>query len=327
MRARADSASRRRRAALRSGQIPLLGYNSHASISSKAPSGARSHHSFRRRRHAAVAAVARVRAEAVHAAARRRDAARQDDRARGRAARRRGVDHRHQSRLLLPHQGRLRRRGRSPPPHVVYLLEPFGRNTAAAVALAALMRAGEHRRRRDAAGAARRSSDSRRQRVRRRRRARRIARAQGMAGDVRHRPDAPGDRLRLHRMRRGARRSRARFASTASSKSRRSPTRRNYVATGRYVWNSGMFCFTAGGDSRSLRAARAGGARRGAPRLAERWRRKANCDDAGDRSRAVRGGARHLDRLRGHGKGRPMSPSCAARSTGATSGRGRRSRR
>ena len=48
----------------------------------------RSDHSFRRRRHAAVAAVARSGAQAVHAAARRRDAARQDRAARARLARR-----------------------------------------------------------------------------------------------------------------------------------------------------------------------------------------------------------------------------------------------
>ena len=207
----------------------------------------RSRDPFRRRRHAAVAAVARNRAEAVDAAARRRDAAREDRGARARAARCRGARHRHQPRVLLPHA-----RTRTPgcaaelPERTSYLLEPFGRNTAPAVALAALWAQRASRRRRRAARAARRSPDSRPARVRGGGRAGGAARASRLAGHVRHRADASRDGLRLHRMRRRRLRATtaARSPHAASSRSRRSRRRAQYLAAGNYVWNSGMFCFT-----------------------------------------------------------------------------------
>ena len=86
---------------------------------------------------------------------------------------------------------------------------------------------------------------------------------------------------------------------------REAPARagREYLAAGNYVWNSGMFCFTAARDSRRLRAPCAARARRDAAGLVGA-RRQRPVRDAGDRQRAVRGGARHLARLCRDGEGR-----------------------
>ena len=90
----------------------------------------------------------------------------------------------------------------------MYVLEPFGRNTAPAVARRRPVRASARMGTARAARHAGRSSDSRSARVRRRRDTRGGARRDRHARDVRHHADASGNRLRLHRMRRhaGARR-------------------------------------------------------------------------------------------------------------------------
>jgi mannose-1-phosphate guanylyltransferase len=86
-----------------------------------------------------VAAVARDSAEAVDAVAGRRDAAREDSRAALAVPNVADFRDRHQPRVLLPHEGRVRRRARqAAAAQRPILLEPFGRNTAPAVALAAL---------------------------------------------------------------------------------------------------------------------------------------------------------------------------------------------
>ena len=74
------------------------------------------------------------------------------------------------------------------------------------------------------------------------------------------------------------------------------------LAAGNYVWNSGMFCFTPARSSRRSRATRRPCSTRCA-RSAQALAAQAATLDAGDRRRAVRRRAGHLDRLRGDGKG------------------------
>ncbi len=103
------------------------------------------------------------------------------------------------------------------------------------------------RRRRGAAGAAGRSPDPRPRGIRGGGRARGAARARRRARHVRHRSHASRDRIRLHRMRRGGSPGEGPPAFAAVRFVEKPPPEkaREYVAAGNYVWNSGMFCFTA----------------------------------------------------------------------------------
>ena len=123
------------------------------------------------------------------------------------------------------------------------LLEPVGRNTAPAIALAAhaaRQLAGDDATHAGAAGGSRAArsrgipgidpaGDSRRR--------------GRQAGRVRHRRAHARDRLRLHPPRRGQRvRSRP---SHSSSKNPNEARAREFIASGDYFWNSGMFMFGA----------------------------------------------------------------------------------
>ena len=148
------------------------------------------------------------------------------------------------------------------------LAEPIGRNTAAAIGLAAVHLLREVRRRRAHGRAARRSLH-RAGRALSPNRARRAAsrRAQpDAAGRAGHSADASGNRLRLHRTRaREAAGASAAIPSSpcaASPKSLRSPLARKYVASGRYLWNAGMFFWRV---STFLANSRAPSARRRTP--------------------------------------------------------------
>ena len=218
----------------------------------------------------------------------------------------------------------------SPDSTMFYLLEPFGRNTAPAVAARRAACAVALRRRRDAARAAGRPSDPRPARVRRRgRRAPRRSRKKGRLVTFGIRPTHPetgfgyiecGDAM--------PGRATAAFARAVSSKNRRSRRARDYLAAGHYVWNSGMFCFTPTRSSRRSRATR----RACSPRRAASRRRSPSAEspqmleidaalfaavpdisiDYAIMERAAEAGEVAV---------------VAARSTGATSARGRRSRR
>ena len=211
---------------------------------------------------------------------------------------------RHQPRLLLPHEGRLRGpRRRASRADAAYLLEPFGRNTAPAVALAALLvrarygddavmlvLAADHLIRDEAAfarrGDARRGARARRARSSRsalRRRCRRPASATSSAA-------RRSARARVRRR-------------TPSWKSRRSPRRATSSPPAR---TSGTRAC-----SRSRRPSFIAACERYAPGRGRRRARRvatavgaAERCDARDRRRHVREHAGRLDRLRGHGKGR-----------------------
>ena len=264
----------------------------------------RSRHPLRRRRHAPVAAVARDRAQAVHAAAGRRDAARQDRASRALA--RPGVArprHRHQPRLLLPHQGRLRgarrRASRATPPTCSSrsAATPRRRSRSPRCCVQArygddavmLVLAADHLIRDEAAFAAAVA-------------ARRGSRATAGSSPSASRPRIPetgfgyiecGSALGEPRVRRR----RASSRSRRSRKARGLPRGRQLRLELRHVR-----VHRRAPSSRRSRATR--------PRccdavrpvwqpLAARRRRS----DARDRRRDVRRRARHLDRLRGDGKG------------------------
>ena len=163
-------------------------------------------HPFRRRRHAAVAAVARGGAQAVHAAARRRDAARQD-RARARS---RSPASTRSSRsptatttsirrtCTRPWRCRTRRRRSTCSSRSAATRRPrspsarCSRSRAAGARRVLLVMPADHLIRDQRAFAD--AVD-----------ARGGARADRRAGDVRHHAHASGNRIRLHRMRRYAR--------------------------------------------------------------------------------------------------------------------------
>ena len=148
-----------------------------------------------------------------------------------------------------------------------------------------------------------------------------IAEARETHRHHRHRADPARDRLRLHRA--GARlptlgadgvHEVARFVEKPDA-----PTAERYLAAGDYLWNSGMFFFTARAPARRgapapARAGRAAG-RAASPR--ERLRAPAS-------PRALPRRAGDLDRLRHHGEGAPASAWCPAASAGTTSAAGPR---
>ncbi len=132
-----------------------------------------------------------------------------------RAAGRRRDRHRHQSRALLQDPGRVPR-GRTPrASRSQYILEPFGRGTAAAVACGRAARRRTPRPRCRAARPARGPPDYRPARVRARRGARRAARCRGAARHLRRAPGRSRDRLRLHR---GVRRGRGAVRGEAAAR-------------------------------------------------------------------------------------------------------------
>ena len=128
-------------------------------------------------------------------------------------------------------------------PSTHYLLEPKGRNTGPAIALAALHCAQAYRPRRGAAGAARRPPHSGRPSLR------------GLAPWKRHSsrssgqlvvfgihptgPDTGFGYIEVEHVSRESQRV-LRFVEKPDL-----ATAQEYLATGRYYWNSGMFCFTA----------------------------------------------------------------------------------
>ena len=138
-------------------------------------------------------------------------------------------------------------------PGVEILAEPVGRNTAAAIGLAAAMLAArdpdavalvlpadqhvtdKRRSRARSSAGARRRGDDRRDR------------------DDRHHADARRDRLWLPRGRgsRGAGRGDAGDSVRREARSRRPPS--SYVASGRYLWNAGIFCATREAAARGAR--------------------------------------------------------------------------
>ena len=162
------------------------------------------------------------------------------------------------------------------PDRTSYLLEPFGRNTAPAVALAALwaerrygadavlvVLPADHLIRDHAAFVAAVARAAR-------------PRAERLAGDVRHRARPSGDRLRLHRMRRAARRRRP--AGVHGGPLRREAAAGEGPAVrrrGQLPVELGHVLLHADGDPRRVRAPCAGGARRRAPRRTDCTKRRA----------------------------------------------------
>jgi hypothetical protein len=174
------------------------------------------------------------------------------------------------------------------------LLEPAGRNTAPAVALAAL-KAQEWTRGHPRGGAGRscdprcRAAFSRRPTWRRDWRRR-------QAGHLRHRRACAGDRLRLHPPRRG------RGPAYPVAQFIEKPpldVAVQFVASGDYYWNSGMFVFKAGALS--------GGAGAPSRRTFSRPRGGLQGGQGGPGFRAhrqdrLREMPQRVDRLRGHGE-------------------------
>ena len=214
--------------------------------------------------------------------------------------------HRHQPRLLLPHEGRLRGTGRArahgrrlPAGTVRPQHGARGRGGGAAGPRAL-------RRRRGHAGARRRSPDPRRSGLRARGGARRGTRARGQARHVRHHADAAGNRIRLHRMRRVARRARVRRRAVrrkaAAREGARLPRRRQLRL------ELGDVRVHGGHDPR--RAANA--TRRRSPwpraRCGSRWRRVPSDAMLEIDPASFAAAPGPVDRLRGDGKGRDGRP-------------------
>ena len=98
---------------------------------------------------------------------------------------------------------------------------------------------------RAAAGAAVRPCDRRCRCVPAAVRARQARGRAGRAGDVRHRADGAGHRLRLHPARRAAAEGGGFAVDALRREARSGPPRRPTSPTGGYYWNSGMFLFRA----------------------------------------------------------------------------------
>ncbi len=238
--------------------------------------------------------------------------------------------HRHQPRVLLPHEGRVRRRCATGcrRTHVVPARAVRPQHGTCCRARRALGAAATRRRCRAARASGRsprfaitqrssaavaRASTPCAERARSSRSAslRRIPRRASATSSA-ARADAGDGAARVH-------------GACASSRSRRSPRRAN---TSSPATTSGTPECSASRRRRSSRRSsvmRPPCSTRCVPScaLAGKQRRV----DARDRRQALRRRARHLARLRGDGEGRgakARSPSCAARSTGATSARGRR---
>ena len=213
------------------------------------------------------------------------------------------------------------------PERASFLLEPFGRNTAPAVALAAQWIAAAPRRRRGAAGAARPTTCPRSRGLRGGGRARRAPRAGRRAGDVRHRSHASRDGLRLHRVRRGDRRRRAarvrgrplRREAAAGQGARIRRRRQLRLELGDVLLHARRRFWPRSRGMRRTSSTRCARSRRRSPARAicRCWTSTPRCSPPRRTSRST---TRSWKRRR-----RPATlRSCAARSTGATSARGRR---
>ena len=220
--------------------------------------------------------------------------------------RRRRARHRHQPRLLLPHERRVRGAGRAGRERPRYLLEPFGRNTAPAIAIGARCGPSESRPATHAAGAAGRPPDPpTRPHSADGAHARAGARAGRLAGDLRHPAHAPETGFGYIEMRR-RRWPAARRAGCAASS--RSPTPRGRSSTCRPATSSGTAACSASGPRahpRRLRAPSHPRCSRGSQRLAgepAQPRRRARSSRSTPSAFAAL--PEHLDRLRGDGEGR-----------------------